>query len=129
MNSKKPWYIWFSIFALIFLWGDTSRKIKSSRENLGLWKHAVGNMAKVSIVWTVLPLIIVGILADRLILRNFPEQPIVFELVNIMILLALYLGGVYATYKHSVWRKENISDLIAGKQQQAEKEDVGKCDE
>jgi len=122
-KNKKPWYIWFSILAIIFLWGDTSRRIKFSGKNMGLWTRAVGNIAKLSVFYIILPLLLFGALIDRLVMRNVSIGSLSYELGVFAVLFIVYFFGVYATYRHSVWRKENISHLLKNDSQQSDNDE------
>jgi len=118
IKQKKPWYIWLSVLAFVFLWSDSSRRLKFSRKNLGLWYRSVGNALKLWSVYVMIIPISFGIFMDRVILRNVPNESLLYEIMISILLLLVYIGGVYATYRHSVWRKENISHLLKNSNQQ-----------
>lgn len=114
-RSNTPWYIWLSFLALMLLWGDTARRIKVSRKNFiddfPLWGKACLNIAKISILYFILPLAlyagITGHFFEHLV--NEPIYSDVFEAINLVV---LYLSNVYASHRHVVWRNKNISHLL-----------------
>ena len=126
-RHKKHWYIWFSILAFILLWSDTTKRLKFSRENIKRWHRSLKNALKLWCFYVMLIPISFAVLMDRLFLRSVPNESIHYEIMIVVVLVLIYLGGVRATYRHSVWRKENIADLIAGIEQKADDENI--CDE
>jgi len=113
--TNKPWYIWFSIFAFLVLWSDTTRKLKYTREYLGLWYRATGNLLKLSCVYILfIPIastMLLGYLAEglsRLLSIEVSNQYIVDNIFASIIFIFIYFGGVYATYRHALWRREHI---------------------
>ena len=48
IKNKKTWYVWFSLLAFMYLWGDTSRRIKYTKRGrkeggYELWSKACNN--------------------------------------------------------------------------------------
>ena len=113
-RRNKPWYIWFSIFALALLMGDTSRRIKVLRENIGLWNRACKNFFKLCILYIILPIFLLSGLTS-LFLRMVGEDPFAQDIIMSIVFLVIYLLGVYAAYKHVVWRDKNIPHLLEPK--------------
>jgi len=115
MNNKTrlPRYIWFSLPALMLLWGDTARRIKFVREpfwdKYDIWQKACLHMFKLSILYLISPIVIYFILVSR-ILRHAPL--IAPEIIVLISLAVIYFSGVYVTYRHYMWRKANISHLL-----------------
>ena len=110
--NKKNWYIWLSVFAFLALWFDTSKKLKYKREHIGLSNRATLNLMKLTFIYiTILPAVI-GIIVGSTVLRNVPYESILFELLNYGILFLIYLGGVYSSHNHLVWRENNMSHLL-----------------
>ena len=58
-----------------------------------------------------LPLFILMLLLNPVDAR-IPSESIVWDLIIWGILFLLYIAGVYVTYKHSIWRDENIPHLL-----------------
>ena len=115
MNKfKKPWYIWFSLLALALLWGDTAWRTKFSRENIGIWTRACWNIFKLSMAYLIAPLLIFGLLIDIAIMRRVPEGSLIYEFGLGLVLVVVYFSGVYVTYRHLKWRKENMAHLLPG---------------
>jgi len=113
MKYKKKWYIWFSIFAFMFLWADTSRRIMFTKKNYEIWSRACGQLFKLFGGYVILPIMLVSILVGFPLSRlDIYEGSLLNELFNMLNLILVYLGGVYATYRHDIWRKENISHLF-----------------
>jgi len=114
-NKMKPWYIWLSIFALATLCSDTSRRIKFSGASIGdnfaLSNKASVHSLKLIVLYIILPIVLYGSMANILISR-FPGYPLLPEIVVTILLLLIYLMGVYATYKHIHWREANIPHLL-----------------
>jgi hypothetical protein len=114
--KEKTWYIWLSILGYMFLWNDTARRILcSSNVDYGnnyskttLWVKAVGQAFFSWGICLMLPM------APLLILHELfgdihPGIPVV---INCAELAWLYGMGVYITYRHIVWRRNNIQHLI-----------------
>lgn len=115
IKEKKPWYIWFSLFAFAILWGDTSRRIKFFRSDFndtsGLWGKACANSFKLILISLILPIFLFGVLGN-FVLPEMEYDSIFMEIVMTIFFFVLYFLGVYAAYRHHVWRQENISHLI-----------------
>jgi len=111
-KHKKPWYIWLSLLAFLILWGDTGRRIKAREFNqdFDLWMSACGNFFKLSLFYTIVPFILFSVLVR--ILGEAFNDPIVSNITISLFLIALYFLGVFITYRHSVWREENIYHLL-----------------
>ena len=111
--SKKPWYIWLSFLGFMILWGQTARLFRNTKSlnpfkfseeyNLNLWRKACGNMLKLSFM-VMLPLAVLLFIAERVGYTNHGLA--VF--LNVMQLIVLYVLGVYAAYKHHLWRIKNL---------------------
>jgi len=112
--NKKPWYIWFSIFAFIVLWADMARRVKLSPKNSGLWSRASLNTIKYFLVYAIAPMVVTLYLLYFTVGRNLSEDSAALELVYAVVLVVLYLGGICAAYKLSVWRKTNLAHLLPG---------------
>ena len=111
---KKPWFIWLSIPAFAFLWGDTAKRLTSLRRlkkeglwsAMDLWYKALGNMF---VLWIVFVMIPAGVFAA---VAGFLLEIIGYVVWNVLALGYMYFAGVYITYKHHVWRQKNISHLL-----------------
>jgi len=108
-KRKKPWYIWLSAPAFLFL-------IFQSGWRILRWEYSIGNGWNLgqkllfhSVFWgMVLPAIInVGLLYP-ILGPTFERQPGP-TLINISALIFYYLFYVFATYRHVQWREKNIS--------------------
>ena len=112
---RKPWFIWLSILAFTFLWWDTTRLLvftKSKNEDKGskfeLWIRAIGNFTAITVCYIMLPMLLLVIAID--LSGNYSN--LLGTIVNAIALICLYFLGVYAAYKHSLWRRKKISHLI-----------------
>ena len=112
-KNKKPWYIWFSAVAFMLLWSNTTRQIKYEKSKRHMWPRACWNGLKLWGTYVMFipisSLVLLGRLATfitHMISVNLNLE-IVATILSLYVLLAIYLGGVYATYKHYIWRKEN----------------------
>ena len=106
IKSYKPWYIWFSIPALLLLWGDTSRRIKVLKDNnLERWTKACWNLCKISVLVIVLPLFISGHLIS-IITGDMVAEPLMQEIIASILLIQLYFQGVISAHRHAAWRKK-----------------------
>ena len=112
IKQKKHWYIWFSFPAVMFLVCDTASRTLFSAKNRDYWYQACRNIFKLAIICFVLPPFLLGFFADRVLLRNVPNESIAYDITILIILFVMYLCGVYMAYRHVVWRIENISHLL-----------------
>jgi len=71
-------------------------------------------MCKLSVAYILLPLVLLSVFANVFILSNVPDESILYEIVVSIVLLSLYFFGVYVTYRHLKWRKENMAHLLPG---------------
>jgi len=62
---------------------------------------------KLWFVYVIIPTVLIGGLLNFI----FPEESSA-GFVNTIWMLSTYFLGVYATYRHSVWREKNISHLM-----------------
>ena len=116
IKNKKTWYIWFSLLAFMFLWGDTSRRIKYTKRGrkeggYELWSKACNNFFRMGCFYFFLPIIITSIFAN-IILWIFSNNQMVGEILSFFIFIIIYLSGIVITDKHKQWRDENIFHLI-----------------
>ena len=113
---KKPWCIWFSFLGFAFLWCDTGRRIKFHKadfdEKFILWGRACGDFFKITILTLGIIGLFVWIFDVFFPIPELAERTLVHELAAMIQLLVAYFFGVYATYKHHIWRQENISHLL-----------------
>lgn len=130
-KHKKPWQMWLSLLGFMILMGDTSMRIKvpSMSDNeyldsLGLWGKACGNFFVLVIPSIFVPLALTYVFA-RIFFPDVAEGSIEYELVAGVRLLFMYIAGVYATYRHSVWREKNISHLLEKKIDGVDDDSVG----
>lgn len=112
---NKPWYIWFSVVAFLLLSIDTERKIMFNRVYRSLWNSASWNLVKLWGIYIMLLPLLSGILLSYLvdmILRLFsvyvPEDSLINSVMQLVLFIFIYVGGVYATYRHALWRREHI---------------------
>jgi len=111
INKNSPWYIWFSVFAFIFLWSDTTRRLKLNRSYRSIWYRALGNAFKLWLCYIILPIPIIGFIIDRVFIRLSSPESFIYEWAPVLILIPIYLGGVYVAYKHFIWRSKNMPHL------------------
>ena len=112
---KKPWYIWLSLPAFMILWGDTVRRLMTSKNKdiigkglvFNMWLKALGNMFAIVICCLMLPMLLFAVL-----LNATASNGIVYVVVSYSALICLYFLGVYATYRHAFWRENNISQIL-----------------
>lgn len=111
--SKKPWYIWLSIWAfpvLCFItvaqivFGSKKVLIINEGHRINLWLRAILQFFFIGLVYIMLPMLLLTILS--VILSGL--YPILATITNGIQLSAIYLLGVYATYKFDLWRKSNL---------------------
>ena len=118
---KKSWYIWLSIPMFVFLWSNTLRHISSIRRKTkhmpndcwkaeNLWFKVLGVTLKLWVFNIIMPVVLV-LMTISIIGNNFVESynQYLAIILRAIILITLYLSGVYATYKYNVWCKKNIS--------------------
>lgn len=110
--NNKPWYIWFSVFAFMIVWGDTARRIKYNRDNWEFWPGALWNGLRLWIFYVMFIPVTFGTITGNLFLRDAPSDSTAFNLIALATLTLIYLGGVRATYQHYKWRKDKIYHLI-----------------
>jgi len=111
-RKKRPWYIWFSIFSFMFLWGDTSRRIKVIRDgNSDLWLRACGNFFKLVLVYIFGSILLAAFVA-HLVFGEVARGSIAETQSGLIVTIALYFGSVIATCKHIDWRDKNILHLV-----------------
>lgn len=107
---KKPWYIWLSIVAFSFLWLNTVRGLlffrrrKGNTKAFNSWIGALGNCIKLVIVYLILPTIPFLVAYDYFLEIDYALALV----INCIQIIALYFGGVFITYKHYLWREENL---------------------
>jgi len=120
---KKPWYIWLSVPALLVLSFTTAGYVSRYEKvhNIGIfnsssfyWK-ARGNSFLLILVVIMLPLAFFMLIF--LAAEYYAGRGSFFAiLVNGIMLIFLYLSGVYATYRHVQWRERNIPHMLSPKQ-------------
>ena len=116
--KKQPWYIWFSIPAFGFLFLDTAIRVcfREKKDTTDImWLRALGNIMGLTIVVIALPMTLVGQLA-LLVESHFGRDSFFATAVRIILWISLYFLGVYATYRHELWRRKNIPYLLKSKQ-------------
>ena len=108
--KKRPWFIWLSIPALALLaFGDTARRIfftKKEREDgkwIRFWRHIMGLWIGV----VLLPMFIFLTLSNQ-IGGHFETGSFGARILQILYYVVLYFAGVYAAYRHALWREENL---------------------
>ncbi len=105
--KRKPWYIWFSIFAFVILWATTEGDFESTwkdKHKFNLWLKALGNGIKLMILFFIFPIAIFPIAFEHLT-PLFPQLIPAREYIEIGI---LYFVGVYITYRLAFWRAKNM---------------------
>jgi hypothetical protein len=117
--SKKPWYIWLSIPAFMLLTWDTSKRIHAPpfHNPFTLMRDSerfllqIKSSLNVIVLWACLVMLpmVSFILYDALLSNKYPQLS---SMVGAVLFVSLYLLGVYATYKHVIWREKNISHLL-----------------
>jgi len=114
-KRTKPFYIWFSFLALAAFCWDTSRRIKLSSpsfwDRFDLWNKAVFNIWKIFILYIIAPIVLISILTSYII-DNATSRLFFSQFIVVALLVFIYLCGVYATYKHILWRERNIPHLL-----------------
>jgi len=105
---KKYWYIWFSIFAFMALSMNTLYRVQFGDVDLSRpYPSAIivyGNFFLLGILVICIPSLIVTAIAFGL--AEAPDS----LLAGAAAMLCFYLTGVYATYRHALWReKHNVS--------------------
>ena len=108
-----PWYIWLSFLALAFLWGGTSRRLALAKpynpikfighENMDIWLRACGNL-----LILLIPVIILGALSSFFVEWVRFQSDFWGTLVNTIQIVLIYIYGVYASYRHFLWREKNL---------------------
>jgi len=115
IKQIMSWYKWFSFLALAALLWDTSRRIKLSApsfwDRFDLWNRAVFNIWKIFIIYIIIPIIVFSVLVGY-IFGDVAEYSVLSQAVGILIVVFVYLVGVYATHRHILWRERNIPHLL-----------------
>jgi|GEM_PF-5984097 len=96
--NKVSWYVMFSVVGFYILWKNTKYRlfsIQSSRNSK--LSEAYGNVFLSTLLFLVLPLIIVFLIVNNL--AN--------DIFYLPLFITLYIGGVVAAHMHDKWRKEN----------------------
>ena len=116
--TTRPWYIWFSALAFMILWGDTSLKVKYHRDTRVHWPGALWNGVR---LWglhiMILPLVSLHLILLVLttidnVLSSHITESIPRDVWPYILLLLIYINGVYITIKHIEWRHKNIPHLL-----------------
>jgi len=122
MIKDKPRYIWLSIFAFMFLLMITSAHFIFSRRFkdqfpqetgwLRPWLRFLGQMFIG--VFTIIALPLMASAISGFIVYSFSSLFGEFGLTihQIVLLIALYLAGVFATYRYDKWIKKNLPPII-----------------
>ena len=109
-KTKKPWYIWLSVFAFMYLFCATLLHFKflklSEGDNLEKWFKAVLHLS-LAFLCLFGPLFALSPLLSW-ILSRLEEGTNMHEAVGFLAFIILYFSGVYATYRHYIWRKNNL---------------------
>ena len=134
---KKPWYIWFSLLALIILSGDTAVRVKFMKgywENFDLWIRACGFLSKLWFLYLFIPSGVLTFLSGYILsladyfIPSASQHPLTQEILDSLVFLVIYLLNVYSTYKLVLWRNKNIPHLLTGpfapKKNKVEKDDI-----
>jgi len=110
-RHKAPWYIWLSFIALVFLWGDTMKQFSFMKtfegDNFERWLKAVWNIVSTMFLSTVVPLILLAPVF-RLGFSRLGEGTILYEVSGVLVLIVFYFSGVYAAYRHYIWKRKNL---------------------
>jgi len=107
----KPWYIWFSFLAFLILSIDTLRRCKFFNIIKGIDSkliEAAINIFALFAIFVMLPFILFSI-ATNLALQAVVEGSAVHSITIYARIPMFYLSGVYATYRHFIWRTKNLS--------------------
>jgi len=116
-NKKKPWYVWLSVFAFVYLASDTSTRVlyyeKKNKikvvDSTSLWFATFGHLFYLWIVFIIIPGFFSSILINQADI--YFGKPISL-IINIIALIILYLLGVHVTDKHFIWREKNIKHML-----------------
>lgn len=92
----------------MFLWSNTAKKVKYGYRNTGLWARACWNGLSLWGLYVMLIPALFAVLAGRTFMRNVPSDSILHNILFFIVFVLIYFGGVYATYRHAVWRREHI---------------------
>jgi len=114
--DEKSWYMWLSILGFILLSCDTARRVHSRKvpkgERLNLWLRTCFNELKLFVLYIILPIILLGNLMNLFWGDLFAaEDPRADTMMGVFFII-LYFLGVFVTYRHSIWRRNNISHLL-----------------
>jgi len=111
---KKPWYIWLSLLAYIFLWGNTASTIAfvskgelsilNDGKRLNLWLNALKDMFLSIISIIFIPIMILSVLLELINDLFTISDALTIKITYIV----LYLLGVHLTYRHAQWREKNL---------------------
>ena len=121
--KKGPWYIWLSIPAFMLLpFFDTSRRVLShERKNKiskldkeSVWFKLTGHLLGTWLVFVMLPAFLLGHLFYQ-IAGYFEAGSLLAGIFGNLLWAVLYFAGVYATYRHVLWREKNIPHLLKSK--------------
>ena len=116
MNKKIMWYAWFSVPAFLLLFFDSSIRVLFCKplyeikdgHKLNLNIRLFGNAF---LLWgihlMILPLLFVALI--NWLSRIAPYLHLISDWLN---LFFIYSIGIYITYKHTMWRKENIPHYL-----------------
>ena len=117
--TKKPKYYWLSLLAFIFLYADTTRRTMFSRQNRTFWPSARWNGFKLFALYQflipTLYLFVVGSALGAVANQfgiNAHEGSALNNIFDLSFFLLFYLCGVYITYRHDQWRKDELPHLV-----------------
>ena len=112
---KKPLYIWLSIPAFVVQWIDTGICILISRsrdpfltkrDKHRLWYNSLWNVSILFCGIIMVPITVLTMIFEYI---NNTLGGTWAAVANIFIIVYAYFAGVYATYRHALWRKNNLS--------------------
>jgi len=122
--KKKPWYIWLSFLAFMFLaahsnyhiWKYAWKNKISLLDDQSAWFRFCGHLyTGLVIVRMMLPLSVLMILYTLNETRWEVLSTIIAEWLN---LIFVYFLGVYLARKHMQWREKNIAHMLKPKKEE-----------
>jgi len=121
--KKKPWYIWLSFPAFMFLAGDSQHRIsKYAKKNKNFSR--LDNQA--SLTGNILGLVFLRLLLPAsVLLYVYHLNETRWEVLGttsaeVIQFICIYVLGVHIAYKHVQWREKHIAHLLKSKQETEE---------
>ena len=100
---KRPWYIWLSVIAFMFMFFGIGIQIIFKKKNLSLWIRFCGKVILLIFSFILLGFIVTFICNSANINLNY-----ITNVSDIIPALFCYSYGVLISYKLYIWKLKNL---------------------